>query len=739
MTINGTVSTNPTKYQFKIEVTEDQVDLMANTSRVVAKAYARRISDYSSYDASETQRVTIDGNQSTGSAEVDLQTLNAWKLLKTHTRTITHNSDGSKSITVSASCDLGIGGGFGPTSGSASGTFVLTTIPREAYVSNMPNFTIGDDIPMTIVNSGNFWLEYELYVGATLIKTEQIGQATSFLIEPDSGEITNMYDETPNATSVDSTIRIKTYSDSGYSVQVGSDRDKSCLASVNQATNKPTFTTFTVSNLDSKVVANTDKYANVLVSTTLNATFLGSNNNIVKGFSKIRAVITTGNKATALNGASMVSYLMQNLTKQESGAYSGVATVNIDIDNVESISTLVRAIDSRNLYTDVYVSLSNMAEYIPVSAWGITVVRDNDVDEASTLSFSAKFWKTYFGGGSSGTLNTITAHYRYKETTVAWASQTWNSLTVTSDDLGNIEFSDYIDGDLGGSGFDIDKSYNIEVRLYDKLTNIIIEGVLDKGTPLIHYHKDGMAVKGKFDDGDDSVLQVFGEISRNGIPLADDLTGRLIGISILTASSGTFTTNAKTKKIVIELLGGGGGGAGATNAGSGEVVVGGAGGAGGYARKTFTVTPSTGYSYAVGALGTAGNNGSGGNGGNSTFTVGGTTVTAFGGSGSANTSSANTIGTRMGGAGGVISTNGDINMTGQHGEIGIRLSGSQALANRGGHSKYGTGGQGVTGNSNGNDAVGYGAGGSGSASVNAGGSKTGGAGVQGVIIVYEYS
>lgn len=214
--------------------------------------------------------------------------------------------------------------------------------------------------------------------------------------------------------------------------------------------------------------------------------------------------------------------------------------------------------------------------------------------------------------------------------------------------------------------------------------------------------------------------------------------GLLLSVSVLTSGT-TFTTGPNTNTIKLRLVGGGAaGGGGASALVNGAAGAG--GGAGAYAEKIFTVTPSTGYTYGIGAGGTpgaAGNN-PGGNGGNTTFTVGATTVTAPGGAGGAGMAAV-TLGNSQGGAGGAIATNGDLNSGGECGECGIQLSATIGNAGRGGGCQFGAGGQSRITAGAGNAAVGFGSGGGGGLVLNNSGSVAGGAGAAGVIIVEEYT
>jgi hypothetical protein len=215
-------------------------------------------------------------------------------------------------------------------------------------------------------------------------------------------------------------------------------------------------------------------------------------------------------------------------------------------------------------------------------------------------------------------------------------------------------------------------------------------------------------------------------------------TGSFLGMYVHTSGT-THTTGATCHTIIVELVGGGGGGGGAKGAAPGAGV-GGGGGSGSYARKTFTVAPSTGYTYAVGAAGAAGSTapGDGGAGGNTTFAVGATTVTAYGGSGGAAGSTGTSVIAYLGGAGGVLAVNGDVNSTGQPGGWGLRCSGTSGASGCGGPSAFGGGGNAINTAGTGNDGGPYGSG-AGGALADSGTGKAGGAGAAGVVIVWEFS
>jgi len=223
----------------------------------------------------------------------------------------------------------------------------------------------------------------------------------------------------------------------------------------------------------------------------------------------------------------------------------------------------------------------------------------------------------------------------------------------------------------------------------------------------------------------------------NTISSTVSTSGALIRAPQILTTGTSYTTPAGCNSVYVEAVGGGGGGGGA-NGGNGESEGGGGGGSGAYAAKYFTVSPSTAYTYAIGASGTAGTSSSaGGSGGNTTFTVGVTTLTSNGGAGGGRGLNG---APGAGGAGGTAS-NGDLNVTGSAGSGGV---GSEATAityatgGSGGSSFFGGSGRGGTDGAAGT-AGSSGSGGGGGAETNDNSGTAGGAGGAGLIRIWEYT
>jgi hypothetical protein len=226
---------------------------------------------------------------------------------------------------------------------------------------------------------------------------------------------------------------------------------------------------------------------------------------------------------------------------------------------------------------------------------------------------------------------------------------------------------------------------------------------------------------------------------------ANCISSTLSSYTILTSTTAnsTYTVPSGVSTIMVELVGSGAAGGGGSGIAS-DTAGGGGGGAGGYAMKIVTGLAAS-YKYTVGIAGGAGAAGAnaGGNGNQSCF---GTNITACttpivscnGGTGGTGSAANTTVATFAGGAGGTC-TSGDVNITGSTGMKGSRASGTVGISGAGASTRFGSGGGSCLGLAAGEaaTATAYGAGGGGGCT-NSATNEAGGAGAQGVIIVWEF-
>ena len=174
----------------------------------------------------------------------------------------------------------------------------------------------------------------------------------------------------------------------------------------------PTFSNFTYEDTDTSVIALT-----------------GSNQKIVKGYSNLRATVTTANKGVANKGATMSTYRLVVGSKQVDVAYSSSASVLLNLSDIDNNVFTVYAIDSRGNSTSKQISPSSYVSYFS-QYFGTPVpsgTRTSGIGTETTLAYTGTFYNDSFGSVS----NTLTLSYKYKKTTESTYTTGSTSITPT--------------------------------------------------------------------------------------------------------------------------------------------------------------------------------------------------------------------------------------------------------------------------------------------------------------------
>lgn len=225
-------------------------------------------------------------------------------------------------------------------------------------------------------------------------------------------------------------------------------------------------------------------------------------------------------------------------------------------------------------------------------------------------------------------------------------------------------------------------------------------------------------------------------IKQNGVLLTTQKTE--------VTSSGSYTVPDGCTALMVEAIGGGGGGGGASGASS-QAAGGGGGGAGSYGRAIMFVVPGDTVTITIGAAGTAGAAaaGTGGTGGTTTVVYNAQTViSASGGTGGIGMATGTAVAIVLGGTGGEATSSFATGTrgSGEHGDPGIRLSGTVAIGGSGASSLFGRSGKHRTTDGVGAtaDSDGYGGGGGGAVALTSS-NRAGGAGTGGIVCITPIS
>lgn len=399
-----------------LALSESNVNTANNTSVVTAKLYYYGNGVSWSNDR-QPYRIIIDGTTYSGTSSFSTST--SAQLLGTASKTVTHNDNGAKTVTVSASFATDVSLGTLTTSSNIT----LTTISRLSSLS-VGNGTLGIAQTLTIsepTSSNNHKIKYTCGSKEGYILGSASATSTSNSVRwtpPISLAAQNT-----KGTSVAATITLYTYNGNG--VYVGSKSYSITLAIPESV--KPTLT------IDvSDPTGYKDTYGNY-----------------VQGKSKIKVIPT----ATIAQGASIVEYEYVIGGTQ----YKGDTVETSAISQSGNITVKVKATDTRGRYAEV----EQIVTVLAYSAPSLEITRVERTDSSGVSSKNGAYLTAYFNASiiSLSSLNKATLKVKTKKkTNTSWGTE----VTIAS------EVSDYsVTGGNYTFAADTASSYDVMMTLSD--------------------------------------------------------------------------------------------------------------------------------------------------------------------------------------------------------------------------------------------------------------------------------
>lgn len=484
MTING--STSSSAWTYKLETSESNVNVSNNTSVVTVTAYLGRASSRSYIGTTWSGKITVNGSTQNMSGTIPYKTYidgGAWYTLATKSFTVTHNDDGSK--TVSISSNWSPESGVVPSSASASGNMTLTTIARKSTVS-CTNGNIGSNVTISISRKSSSFTHTLTYTFGNLsgtIATKTSSTSVSWTL-PDT-----FYAQTPNSNEKTGTITCTTYNGN---TSIGSN---SCSFKAYVTNANPIFTDF--SYID---VGDVGEWDSSIITTDLT----GDNSKIIKGYSYLKA--ETIGTVSSQKSATLSYYQIDNVKVSPS--------TPVYVRDYDKSTIAMSVVDSRGNATIVTKDISaNFINYFNITKGSINLTRSQGgVGESVTLNYNGTFWNENFGAVH----NTINAIYRFKKTYESESSWVTGTTTINPNVSGNdYSFNSLIAGDTQAHGFDTDESYDIEVIVWDKLIGVKFSAILGTGKPAIAVYGNKVSLGDKYDTSLGGI-QLWGDIYVNG-------------------------------------------------------------------------------------------------------------------------------------------------------------------------------------------------------------------------------
>lgn len=426
-------------YGLKLILTENSTNVTANTSSVSYSFYITRGS--TGFYASQpfSWNITI-GGQSVAISNFKFQISTsdpAEQLIKSGTVTVTHNSDGKKTMSFSVSTPdtSWISSTYGPTAMSMTGELALTTIPRASTIS-VANANIGSATKITISRASSSFTHTLTYKFGSLtgtIATKTTNTSVSWTVP------TTFYAQITNAKSGTCTITCETFSGS---TSLGK-KTSTFTATASEALCKPSV---------SGTVISTD---------ALSKTLTGGTSKLIRYVSTARATIT----ATAKNSATIAKRTVNGQT----------LTSTKDFAKVETGSFVFSTTDSRG-YSNSATKTASIVQYVPLTLTP-TVARLTPTGDTVKVSVKGNYWAGNFGAVS----NTLTLSVQYKTTGGTFGT----AVEISNPTISGTSYS----GSVQISGIDYQESYVFRIVAKDKVTTITQDVDLSQGIPVFDWGK----------------------------------------------------------------------------------------------------------------------------------------------------------------------------------------------------------------------------------------------------------
>lgn len=357
------------------------------------------------------------------------------------TATIAHNSDGTKSFSLS--CEAGIY--TYAVSATASGTHTLTTIPRASTIS-ASDANMGSASTITITRASSSF---------THTLTYSFGSATGTIVTKTTGTSVSwtpaltLANQIPNAVSGKCTITCKTYSGT---TEVGS---KTCTVTLTvPALVKPTISSLTASRVDGTVPTTWGIYVQ----------------------SKSKAKLTI-NGAAGAYGSTISSYSITG------GGYSSTASSFTTgfLNTSGSITFTATVTDSRGRTSAAATVSISVVAY---SAPSFSSYLSQRCDSAGTLSGEGTYVKATvrYSYSSCSSNNTVTRATYYRKT----GTTTWTNA--------NKSFSSGTAFTFGGGNISTENTYEIRYTLTDSFTTIAIIDTVSTASVVMDFKSGGKGV-----------------------------------------------------------------------------------------------------------------------------------------------------------------------------------------------------------------------------------------------------
>lgn len=442
-------------FSLYVELNDTNTNIGNNTSQVQYNVYCRS-SGSGSISSNHTIYFELNGQVIVNQTKsVSASSPNANIPIASGSLTVTHNNDGSKSVSFGALIQAQSYG----VSANMSNTFNLNTIPRASSIT-CTTANVEETAMINITSASSGFRHNVRYAFGNLSGTilSNVGGGTHSWVIPSS-----FYAQFPTQKTTQGTLWCDTYSNGtkiGESAYI-------FTVTTSESRCKPTL---------SASVKDTNATTKVLT---------GNESRLIKYKSTAQVTIN----ASAKNSASISSKKVNN---------QNVSGTTITYSNVEATSFAVTVTDSRG-YSNSTTLKPTIINYVPLSI-NASFFRPQPTTGQISLSFTGN----YFNGNFGATNNTLSIQWQWKEST----SSTWQTGgTITPTISGNTFKSN---GNISlGSSYNYQKAYNFKLIVKDKLVTLQPTYTVSVGKPIADWGKDFFNVNGQIKQNDNDIYNLL--------------------------------------------------------------------------------------------------------------------------------------------------------------------------------------------------------------------------------------
>ena len=464
---SGNMTTSNQYIVYWIECIQNSQNIANNTSNVTVKVHVKRTNTgYTTY-GNGTIYCKIDGTTYSASISTSQKITSTPITLFTKTLTISHNSDGTKSLAISAWISHSK---F--SSNEQSYTQTLTTIPRtSSFTLSASSLDAGKTLTININRASNSFVHHVFYSFGSYRETISLNATTSASYTIPLEHLNAI----PNATSGTGTISVDTYVNNSY---IGS-------TSKNFTVNVPSNVIPTLNSLTSQIV---DNGADVSYG-------------YVKGKSKAKLTI---NGAAGKYGSTIKSYSISGggFSSSDSSFTTGGLT---SAGNITFTATVT---DSRGRKSAEKTVTISVLDYNNPTIDKFSVIR---CDSSGVANEDGTYLKVYakYSYTNLNNLNKISSKIEYKKS----SSSNWI-------DAGPIQSGANLI--IGNNTIATDSAYSIALTISDSLVGV--EKVVDVPTAFVtlDFRKGGKGIAiGKMSEKDNLFevamnTNIIGKLTVNG-------------------------------------------------------------------------------------------------------------------------------------------------------------------------------------------------------------------------------